>query len=80
MTLPPIGGCGDVVTRSPNFSGMPLRLPGPPFVKVEAEADGVPSDVWIFLVVGGNADDEGAFLLLDLPNPRNDMFVRAQEI
>lgn len=80
LTLPPIGGCGDVVARSVNFSGIPLRLlPGPPFVRVEAEADGVPSEVWIFLVAGGSADDVEAFLLLDLPNPRNDMFVRAQE-
>lgn len=48
FTLPPIGGCGDVVARSPYFSGMPLRLE-PPFVKVEAEFERVPSEVWMFL-------------------------------
>lgn len=49
FTLPPIGGGGDVVVRSPNFSATPLRLE-PPFVNVEAEFEGVPSEVWIFLV------------------------------
>lgn len=74
FTLPPSGGGGDVVARSPNFSGMPLRL-GPPFVRAEAELEGVPSDVWMFLVAGGRAEGGGAFLFLDLPNPRNDIFV-----
>lgn len=76
LTLPPIGG-GDVVARSLNFSEMPLSV-GPPFVKVEAE--GVPSDVWMFLVAGGRAATGGAVLFLDLPNPRNDIFVMCRKV